>query len=119
MNTIVKIDKSTPHAVFLDIYGTLLSGGRLPPENVTAIRDAQTRGHKILLNTGRSYSFIPWDRLSDIRFDGVCAGCGSHVVIDGVVHRSVAVDRDFVRRAVDFYLECGKSVFFEGESASG
>lgn len=115
--TMPPIDKNVPHAVFLDIDGTLLSGGKLPPENVSAIRRAQEKGHKILLNTGRSYSFIPWDRFSDIRFDGICAGCGSHVVIDGVVHRSVAVDRDFVRRAVDFYLEIGKSVFFEGESA--
>lgn len=110
-------DTNTPYAVFLDIDGTLLSGGKLPPENVIAIREAQSRGHKILLNTGRSYSFIPWDRLSDIRFDGICAGCGSHVVINGTVYRSVAVDREFVRRAVEFYLEIGKSVFFEGESA--
>ncbi|MBQ2863732.1 MAG: HAD hydrolase family protein [Clostridia bacterium] len=117
MKNKIDIDKNTPHAVFLDIDGTLLSGGKLPPENVTAIREAQEKGHKILLNTGRSYSFIPWDKLSEIHFDGVCAGCGSHVMIDGVVHRSVAVERDFLRRAVEFYLRIGKSVFFEGESA--
>ena len=119
MNNIdhLNIDRDTPHAIFLDIDGTLLSGGQLPEENVRAIARAQERGHKVLLNTGRSYSFIPWDKLAAIRFDGICAGCGSHVVIDGVVHRSVAVERDFVRRAVEFYLDCGKSVFFEGESA--
>ena len=111
------IDPAQPHAVFLDIDGTLLSGGVLPEANVRAIREAQARGHKILLNTGRAYSFIPWDRFSDIRFDGVCAGCGSHVIIDGEVCRSVAVDRDFVKSAVAFYLERGRSVFFEGETA--
>ncbi len=115
--TRITIDKNTPYAVFLDIDGTLLSGGELPSENVRAIEDAQKHGHKILLNTGRSYSFIPWDRFGDIRFDGVCAGCGSHVVIDGKVCRSVAVERDFVKRTVDFYKKIGKSVFFEGESA--
>ncbi len=115
--SIKDIDTSAVYAVFLDIDGTLLSGGELPPENVEAIRDAQSRGHKILLNTGRSYAFIPWDKLSGIRFDGVCAGCGSHVIIDGEVCRSVEVDRDFVKRAVDFYRKNGRSVFFEGESA--
>lgn len=111
------IIETEPHAVFLDIDGTLLSGGVLPEANVRAIREAQARGHKILLNTGRAYSFIPWDRFSDIRFDGVCAGCGSHVIIDGEICRSVAVDRDFVKSAVAFYLERGRSVFFEGETA--
>ena len=112
-----KIDTTLPYAVFLDIDGTLLSGGMLPPENVEAIRDAQSKGHKILLNTGRSYSFIPFDKFSDITFDGICAGCGSHIIIDEKTVRSVAVDREFVKRAVDFYKSIGKSVFFEGESA--
>ncbi len=111
------ITTAEPYAVFLDIDGTLLLGGVLPEKNITAISKAQLRGHKILLNTGRSYSFIPWDRFSEIRFDGVCAGCGSHVVIGGDVCRSVAVDREFVKSAVRFYLERGRSVFFEGESA--
>lgn len=110
-------DPSVPHAVFLDIDGTLLSGGKLPEENVTAIREAQAKGHKVLLNTGRAFSFIPWDRFGDIHFDGICAGCGSQVVIDGKVHRSVEVDRDFVKEAAAFYLDMGKSVFFEGETA--
>ena len=52
------VDPAQPHAVFLDIDGTLLSGGVLPEANVRAIREAQARGHKILLNTGRAYSFI-------------------------------------------------------------
>ena len=111
------INESEPHAIFLDIDGTLLSGGILPEENVRAIREAQERGHKVLLNTGRAYSFIPWDRFGDIKFDGICAGCGSHVIIDSKVHRSIEVDRDFVKETVAFYLELGKSVFFEGESA--
>ena len=110
-------DTSLPWAVFLDIDGTLLSGGELPEENVAAIHDAQKKGHKILLNTGRSYAFIPLDKLCGISFDGICAGCGSHIIIDGATVRSVAVERDFVSRAVDYYKRIGKSVFFEGESA--
>ena len=111
------IKSAAPHAIFLDIDGTLLSGGTLPEENVIAIREAQEMGHKVLLNTGRAYSFIPWDRFGEIKFDGICAGCGSHVIIDGKVHRSVEVDRDFVKETVAFYLALGKSVFFEGETA--
>lgn len=104
-------------AIFLDIDGTLMSGGELPAENVEAIKKAQERGHKVLLNTGRSYSFIPWKKLLPIRFDGICAGCGSHVKIADEVLRSVEVDRGFVVRVIDEYKKSGRPLFLEGEDA--
>lgn len=104
-------------AIFLDIDGTLMSGGILPPENVEAIRKAQEKGHKVLLNTGRSYSFIPWKKLEPIKFDGICAGCGSHVKIADAVLRSVEVDRSFVVRVIDEYKKSGRPLFLEGEDA--
>lgn len=106
-----------PFAIFLDIDGTLMSAGKLPEQNVTAIKKAQEKGHKVLLNTGRSYSFIPWEKLAPISFDGVCAGCGSHVKIGDTVLRSVEVDPDFVMRVTDEYLKSGRPLFLEGEDA--
>ncbi len=106
-----------PHAVFLDIDGTLLSGGVLPFENISAIARAQAQGHKIFLNTGRSLSFIPWKALEGIRFDGICAGCGSYVEIDGRVLRSVALEPEFVAYVADAYKKSGRSLFMEGEQA--
>ena len=104
------------YVIFLDIDGTLMSGGELVAENVTAIKKAQKRGHKVFINTGRSYSFIPWKKLADIRFDGVCAGCGSHVVIGDKTLRSVCVDREFLKKTVRYYKENDRCIFFEGES---
>lgn len=104
-------------AVFLDIDGTLIAKNKLPPENVKAIAEAQAKGHKVLLNTGRSYAFIPWEALSEIHFDGVCAGCGSYVRIGGEVLHSVALENEFVAEAADAYKENGKFLFLEGERA--
>ncbi len=109
--------KHDVHAVFLDIDGTLLSGGCCHPENIKAIAEAQAAGHKILLNTGRSYSFIPWNALSEISFDGICAGCGSYVEIGGRVLRSVALENDFVATVADAYKKSGRCLFMEGEQA--
>ena len=113
----INIEKDKPYAVFLDIDGTLMSDGSLPPENVAAIKAAQAKGHKIFLNTGRSYAFIPHDKLSEITFDGICAGCGSYIVVGDKLVYSIAVKHDFVKRAVAMYLELERAVFFEGESA--
>lgn len=111
------MENTNIYAVFLDIDGTLMSGGELAKENVTAIKKARECGHKVFINTGRSYSFIPWSKLGEIEFDGVCAGCGSYVETDGKILRSVAVDPEFVKSTVDFYKRNGRSIFFEGESA--
>ena len=113
----IKVDKNAPYAVFLDIDGTLMSGGELPEENVRAIKAAQAAGHKILINTGRSYAFIPFDKLGEIKFDGICAGCGSYIMIGDKLVYSKAADHSFVKRAVELYLKLDKAVFFEGEGA--
>ncbi len=104
-------------AVFLDIDGTLIANGKMPNENIEAIRDAQAKGHKVLINTGRSYSFIPWELLRDIRFDGICAGCGAFVKIGDEVISSVALDRDFVAKLADAYSQSKRRLFMEGETA--
>ena len=105
------------HAIFLDIDGTLVAHKTLPRENVEAIATAQAAGHKVFLNTGRSYAFIPWEVLSEIRFDGVCAGCGSQVVIGEHTLHSVVLENEFVASIADEYKKSGKFLFIEGEQA--
>ena len=106
------------HAVFLDIDGTLIAQNKLPRENVEAIAAAQAAGHKVLLNTGRSYAFIPWDSLCGINFDGVCAGCGTYVKIGDEVLHSESLDNSFVAEVIDAHRKSGKVLFIEGESAT-
>lgn len=72
-------------AVFIDIDGTL-TGGRyiVPPENVRWLKKARQAGHKIFINTGRSWGNIPQDLRNIISFaDGIICGNGSHLIFDG------------------------------------
>ncbi len=113
----IKATRKGSYAVFLDIDGTLLSGGKAHPDNIKAIAEAQEAGHKILLNTGRSKAFIPWEALAGIRFDGICAGCGSYVEINSEILRSVALETEFVANVCDAYKQSGRCLFMEGEQA--
>ncbi len=66
--------------VFLDIDGTLtLPGSNIPPESaLRAIREAQQRGHRIFLCTGRNMAML--NPLLRYGFDGVVASAGGYVV---------------------------------------
>ena len=105
------------YAIFLDIDGTLIANGTLAEENVVYLAEAQKRGHLVFINTGRSYSFIPFDKLSRIRFDGILAGCGADLRINGErIHRRSLSD-DFVKKVCEAYLKSGRTLFLEGEEA--
>ncbi len=65
---------------FCDVDGTLLPFGKgLPESAVRAVREAQSRGHRFFLSTGRSEAEID-PRLSEISFDGGVYSNGAKVV---------------------------------------
>ena len=68
---------------FCDIDGTLLPFGKgLPESAVRAVREAQMRGHRFFLSTGRSEAEID-PRLDRISFDGGVYSNGAKVVFEG------------------------------------
>lgn len=69
--------------LFFDLDGTVYLQGKIPEENLRAMKAAQNRGHKLILHTGRSYASlletgaekaVPWDGMilgtADLRFGG-------------------------------------------------
>lgn len=91
-----------PKIAFFDIDGTLTreTDGRVPDSAVQAIRAARQNGHRMFLCSGRCLFDIE-PRFTDIGFDGIVAGCGTHVLLsDGTVlfHRSLGpkVTRELV-----------------------
>lgn len=76
---------NTQKFIFLDIDGTLLDYTQnLPPSSLEAIRLAQTRGHKLLIATGRSRPAIyPW--LRELGFDGIISGDGAFAEFGGKI----------------------------------
>ena len=74
------IDPSRPCLLFLDWDNTLCVGGAVSEANRLALARARADGHRLVLNTGRSFSFIPPEAFSAVEWDGVIASC-SHAAI--------------------------------------
>ena len=65
--------------IFLDVDGTLTPpGSYVPPESaIRAVKQAQARGHKVFLCSGRNYSMLePFHKYG---FDGGISSCGGYV----------------------------------------
>lgn len=103
-------DKSLPHAIFLDIDGTLmdmgvtnaLDEGEIPKRNIDAIREARKRGHKIFINTGRGFSCLPRAVLESGAFDGYITGLGSLIEIDGKIVYNCPIPEDMMEMTMDY-----------------
>ena len=65
--------------IFLDIDGTLTPAGcNTPPESaMRAVKQAQAKGHKVFLCTGRNPAMLA--PVLALGFDGAVAGAGGYV----------------------------------------
>ena len=107
---------SRKFAVFIDIDETLMSNGVVPKRNIDAIARIRELGHKVFLNTGRSYACIPGQILKEIRFDGVVAGIGADVRCGNEILRSVTFTEEQLRKLFGYYLTTDKLCHVEGEA---
>lgn len=91
-------------ALFFDIDGTLLSEvTKTVPESTTqALRQARENGHRVFVNTGRSYSEL--GAIKDmIAADGWLCGCGTYVEAEGeeLYHRIMSPEQaELIKRAI-------------------
>ena len=70
-------------AMFFDIDGTLIGDDHTIPDSARqAIEEARRLGHLAFINSGRCYSMLRTFE-SQIEMDGMLAGCGTEIVIDG------------------------------------
>ncbi len=71
-------------AVFFDIDGTLWDYHNVIPDStVQAIRLLHENGHYAFICSGRARAYIQEPALLALGFDGIVAGCGTHVELDG------------------------------------
>jgi Cof subfamily protein (haloacid dehalogenase superfamily) len=107
----------TIKALFLDIDGTLISGGTGPfQDDIEQIEKARRRGHKVFLNTGRSLAFIPRMIREASFFDGIVAGGGAHVLLGGETIYHKWIPQDLLSEVAALYLKNGKWCLLEGEA---
>lgn len=91
------MDKTKPLYLFFDLDGTVLINYQLPPEHLEAMRWAQSLGHKLILNTGRSrggYKRVPV--AEDIPWDGRCFSAAEITYEDKLLDLKTVSEQDFM-----------------------
>ncbi|HOB19776.1 MAG TPA: HAD family hydrolase [Candidatus Atribacteria bacterium] len=102
------------YAVFIDIDGTLMSGGTIPEANIEAIARVRRQGHKVFINTGRSLACIPGFVLDRVEVDGIVAGIGSYVTLGGKVVHCVTIPDARLIRIAEHFMSTGRHCILEG-----
>ena len=107
--------KEKRYAVFLDIDNTLMSGGKIPAENIKAIKKVREQGSYVFINTARSYGFIPEILLENDFLDGYVSGIGTDLRLDGKQIFSRIMTTDELKFMAELFLPGEREAAFEGE----
>ena len=101
--------------VFFDIDGTLWDFHQVIPESTKkALQMLRENGHAAYLNTGRARSNIIEKELLDLGFEGIVAGCGTHIEKNGkVIYEKLLTDEQ-IFRALKVLNDNNMPMVFEG-----
>lgn len=102
-------------AVFFDIDGTLWDFyNQIPESTVEAIRALRKNGNYAFICSGRARAYIQHPDLFAIGFDGVVAGCGTHVELNGERIYEKYIDRELAIHTVETVRSYGFRPILEG-----
>lgn len=111
--------------IFFDIDGTILSHrtNHISQSTYHAIKTAQTNGHLVFVNSGRTIAEIEND-ITQIGFDGYVCGCGTYISYHGHVlfHNTLPKDmipilvQDFKNNQIEAIMEGSDSIYFDMNS---
>lgn len=104
--------------LFFDLDGTVLNKGKLPQENLQAMKAVQDRGHKLILNTGRSRgNALNTAATFDVPWDGMIFGGGAEVQWgnDLICRRTVSVED--CREWLVYCLQKRQTIIFGGSNS--
>lgn len=105
--------------IFFDIDGTLITedGKAVIPKSTTeALKEASERGHKLYINTGRTYSNVE-DKIRQLGFDGYVCGCGTYIECEGKVQLDLEVPEEVALKIRELAYECNVNAAFEHRDA--
>ncbi|MBE6622820.1 MAG: HAD family phosphatase [Ruminococcaceae bacterium] len=117
-------DKTKPHAIFLDIDGTLAAFAKdirtirddiIPERNKKAIKAAREKGHKVFINTGRGYAALSKAFFEDVKVDGFITALGSYIEVDGKVIFDNPIPKNILDELFDFISENNLPCRFQGK----
>lgn len=105
--------------IFFDIDGTLITeDGKavIPKSTAEALKEASERGHKLYINTGRTYSNVE-DKIRQLGFDGYVCGCGTYIECEGKVQLDLEVPEEVALKIRELAYECNVNAAFEHRDA--
>ena len=104
-------------AMFFDIDGTLIGDDHTIPDSARqAIEEARRLGHLAFINSGRCYSMLRTFE-SQIEMDGMLAGCGTEIVIDGKRTFYKAASHETTRRLIEADYKYKAAFVLEGSDS--
>ncbi len=101
--------------LFFDIDGTLIKeqNDDVPESARKALWAAQEKGHKLFINTGRTFCCVP-RRLRDL-VDGCLCGCGTDLYINGKQIFYISIPPEKCRELLEAATKYKVSIIFEGK----
>lgn len=100
--------------IFFDIDGTLLDSAKgIPNSTVEALDKARANGHKLFINTGRSYAELGTG-FEKFNFDGFVCAAGSYIKIGDEIIFDKKIPSQKVDEIVEILKELGIEYGLEG-----
>ena len=117
--TRVENESASPHAVFVDIDGTLCdSRQRIPGSALEALAQVRNRGHRLFACTGRSAPEV-YPRFWDVGFEGLVGGAGGDASVGDRVLVDERMPREHVGLLTALWQELDAFYIWQGPDQMG
>lgn len=112
-------EAESPHAVFVDIDGTLCdSRQRIPQSAIDALSEVRSKGHRLFACTGRSAPEV-YPRFWDVGFEGIVGGAGGYASVGNQVLVDERMPRDHVEVLTTLWEELDAFYIWQGPDQMG
>lgn len=103
------------HILFFDFDGTLRvpETNRISDVSKKSLETLRKKGHRVFINTGRSYESIK-NLIQDIPLDGIICGCGTYIRMHGKVLYDTLATAQQVQQVIDAIRKHQVDVLLEG-----
>lgn len=112
-------EAESPHAVFVDIDGTLCdSRQRIPQSAIDALSEVRSKGHRLFACTGRSAPEV-YPRFWDVGFEGLVGGAGGYARVGNRVLVDERMPREHVEVLTALWEELDAFYIWQGPDQMG
>jgi HAD superfamily hydrolase (TIGR01484 family) len=104
--------------LFFDIDGTILSHrtSKISDSTKAAIKQAQSNGHLVFINTGRTLAELD-ENITNIGFDGYVCGCGTYITYHDEILHQTTLSPELVKELIEDLRVLNIEGILEGKQA--